>query len=84
MLSAEFLPASSRRSKGDCGFYQGGLERNNPMTSLKAMETDSDPSRIYERSYSITGFVGVLDAILDVDEDNRWSGKTKFIIKNLF
>ena len=84
MLSAEFLPASSRTSKGDCGFYQRSLERSNQITFLRAMKTYLNFSRIYERSYPITGFVIDLDSLLDVDKDNRRYNIKESMIRDVF
>ena len=72
VLSAEFLPASSRSSKGNCGFYQGGSRKKQPNDLSQG---DGDRFGPLEDLREIMFDYWVrwwpFYATLDVDEDNR-------------
>jgi len=81
-LDTNFLPASSRTLRGDCSPSTGGKSCSGLMTTFKTMKMCSDFSKICGRLSPITGFVHHLDAILDVDGENRWRNERRTMIKN--
>ena len=71
-LDIDFLPASSRISRGGCDPSTRGKSCSGLMTTSKTMKMYSDFSKICGRISPITEFVHHLGAILDVDGGNRW------------
>ena len=82
-LDIDFLSASSRTSRGDCGPSTRGKSCSNLMTVFKTMKMYSGFSKICGRLSRITGFVHHLDAILDVDGENRWRNEWRTMSENV-
>jgi len=81
-LDLDFLPASSRTSRGDCGPSTRGKSCSDSMTTFETMKMYSSFSKICGRLSLITGFVHHLDAILDVDRENRWRNEWRIMSEN--
>jgi len=81
-LDIDFLPASSRTSRGDCGPSTRGKSCSDLMATFKTMKMYSGFSKICGRLSPITGFVHHLDAILDVDGENRWRNEWRIMSEN--
>ena len=81
-LDIDFLPASSRTSRGDCGPSTRGKSCSNLITAFKTMKMYSGFSKICGRLSLITGFVHHLGAILDVYMENRWYSEWRTTNKN--
>jgi len=82
-LDIDFLPASSRTSRGDCGPSTRGKSCSDLMTTFKTMKMYSSFSKICGRLSAITGFVHHLGAILDVDGENRWRNEWRTMSENV-
>jgi len=70
-LHSEFLPASLRASKDNCGHCTDDRCCGNLLTTFKTMKMCSDFLKIYERLSPNTRFVGYLATLLDADIDSR-------------
>jgi len=81
-LGIDFLPVSSRTSRGDCGPSTRGKSCSNLMTAFKTMKMYSGFSKICGRLSPITGFVHHLGAILDFDGENRWRNEWRTMSEN--
>jgi len=71
----DFLPVSSRTSRGNCGPSMRGKSCSDLMTTFETMKMYSGFSKTCERPSPITGFVQHHCTILDVDRESRWSNE---------
>jgi len=74
-LGVDFLPASSRTSRENCGCCTRGQGCSDLLTTFKTMKTYSGILKICGRLSPITEFVHNLRNILDVYRENSWRSK---------
>ena len=76
-LRSEFLPASSRSPRDNCGCYMGGHYGSDLPTTFKTMKMCSGFSRTYKRPSPATRFVDDLGTHIDADRDSRRCSKQR-------
>ena len=81
-LDVDFLPASSRTSKGDCDPFTRGKSCSDLMSTFKTMKIYSGFSKICGRLSPITRFVHHLGAFLDIDGENIWRNEWRTMNNN--